>query len=234
MIHSTLHSTSRRWHNALLIAGCAFTLIRAYSANAQADVGSAPPLTLRALLDSVRANHPMVRAGERRVLAAQGSRITARAFGNPIVSYQVYQTPFPGGRPLPDMQREAMTTATFPLAGPLSTYRTDWQQDSLFEIGRSDDEIDLARMGYKVDHDFDGNIVTKAMAGESAHDFGYAVDLALEDGSEISKNKHTPISKKLRELSKDSLTWGLTWPDTPHFELPNWKVFKSKPCSWKP
>ena len=75
------------------------------------------PLSLRALLDSVRINHPMVRAAETLVRAAQGSRMTARAFGNPVISYQVDQTPFPGASSIPGLDREAITTATFPLEG---------------------------------------------------------------------------------------------------------------------
>jgi len=71
-------------------------------------------LTLRALLDSVR-NHPTSLAVESRVRAAQGSRVAAGTFGNPVLSYQVDQTPFPGGRSLVGLEREAMTTATFPL-----------------------------------------------------------------------------------------------------------------------
>ena len=85
------------------------------SVRAQVSDAPARQLTLRALLDSVRASHPLVAAAESRVRAAEGSRVTARALGNPVLSYQVDQTPFPGGRPLRDMEREAMTTATFPL-----------------------------------------------------------------------------------------------------------------------
>jgi cobalt-zinc-cadmium efflux system outer membrane protein len=72
-------------------------------------------LTLRDLLDSVQASHPTLLAAQSRVRAAEGSRATARAFGNPMIAYQVDQTPFPGGKPLPGMDREAMTTATLPL-----------------------------------------------------------------------------------------------------------------------
>src|ERR1051325_6907108 len=63
----------------------------------------APPanvLTLRGLLDSVQAGHPMTSAAESRVRAARGSRVTAGAFGNPTLSYQVEGTPFPGERPI--------------------------------------------------------------------------------------------------------------------------------------
>jgi outer membrane protein, heavy metal efflux system len=90
-------------------------------------LGSAPPirgqsagsaqtvLTLKAVLDSVRANHPSVLAADSRVRAAEGSRVTAKALSNPILGYQVDQTPFPGGRPIVGMEREAMATATLPL-----------------------------------------------------------------------------------------------------------------------
>ncbi|MGH7616961.1 MAG: TolC family protein [Gemmatimonadaceae bacterium] len=91
---------------------CAFVLATACAQNA----GAQRPLTLRALLDSVRTTHPAMRAADNRVRAAEGSRATARTFGNPVLGYQVDQTPLPGGRPLPgDMEREAMTTATLPL-----------------------------------------------------------------------------------------------------------------------
>ena len=71
-------------------------------------------LTLRALLDSVQ-NHPSSLAADSRVRAARGSRVTAGTFGNPMLSYLVDQTPFPGGQPLVGMEREATTTATLPL-----------------------------------------------------------------------------------------------------------------------
>ena len=41
--------------------------------------------------------------------------MTAGTVGNPMIAYQVDQTPFPGGRPLAGLEREAMTTATLPL-----------------------------------------------------------------------------------------------------------------------
>lgn len=72
-------------------------------------------LTLRAVLDSVRSGHPLVRAAEARLRAARGSRTTAGALGNPFLSYQVDNTPFPVGSPISGLDREAMTTATLPL-----------------------------------------------------------------------------------------------------------------------
>jgi cobalt-zinc-cadmium efflux system outer membrane protein len=97
-----------------LITAFASLLVAAPSAWGQG--ASAPPaLTLRALLDSVRTNHPGVRATDARIRAAEGSRVTAGTLSNPVLGYQVDQTPFPGSRPLAGMEREAMTTATVPL-----------------------------------------------------------------------------------------------------------------------
>lgn len=73
------------------------------------------PLTLGQLLDSIRASHPLVAAASARVRAARGARTTAGTLGNPMLSYQVDNTPFPGGRPIDGLDREAMTTATLPL-----------------------------------------------------------------------------------------------------------------------
>jgi cobalt-zinc-cadmium efflux system outer membrane protein len=72
-------------------------------------------VTLRMLLDSVRASHPLVAAADARVRAARGSRTTAGTLGNPVLSYQVDNTPFPGGGATAGLDREAMTTATLPL-----------------------------------------------------------------------------------------------------------------------
>jgi outer membrane protein, heavy metal efflux system len=109
-----IHNLARGERTSLIVG---LVMLVGFAPPARAQIaGSAPPvLTLRALLDSVRSNHPSLRAAESRVRAAEGSRTTARAFGNPIIGYQVDQTPFPGGRPLPGMDREAMTTATLPL-----------------------------------------------------------------------------------------------------------------------
>ena len=103
-------SVRHRW------AAVPLLLLTALVRPLSAQVPDAPRtvLTLRALLDSVR-NHPSSLAADSRVRAAQGSRVTARTFGNPVLSYQVDQTPFPGGQALVGMEREAVTTATLPL-----------------------------------------------------------------------------------------------------------------------
>jgi len=86
---------------------------------AQKSAGAtAPVLTLGQLLDTLLAQHPRIGAARARVRAAQGGRTTAGAFGNPIVAYEVDDTPFPGGGSLPlGLEREAMTTITLPLEG---------------------------------------------------------------------------------------------------------------------
>ena len=73
-----------------------------------------PPLTLRAVLDSVAARYPLVLAAQARLRAARGSRVTAGAFGNPIVSYQDDRPPARSA-PIPGVDRERTTTVTLPL-----------------------------------------------------------------------------------------------------------------------
>jgi len=75
---------------------------------------TASPLTLWAVLDSVSSQHPLVEAAAARVRAARGARATAGAFGNPMLTYQVENAPWPG-QPAPPMERETMLTATLPL-----------------------------------------------------------------------------------------------------------------------
>jgi cobalt-zinc-cadmium efflux system outer membrane protein len=72
-------------------------------------------LTLPDLLDSALSRHPLAEAARARVRAARGARTTARAFGNPVLSYDVENAPFPGGDPVRGMERESMTTAMLPL-----------------------------------------------------------------------------------------------------------------------
>ena len=72
------------------------------------------PLTLGDVLVAVRTTYPLVQAAAARIDAARGSRISAGAFSNPILQYQVDDTPIPGRGPIP-MDREAMTTAMIPL-----------------------------------------------------------------------------------------------------------------------
>lgn len=81
----------------------------------QAGPGAAATLTLGALLDSVRSNYPEIRAANSRVSAAEAARMTSRAFGNPVLSYDVDQAQLPGRQPLVGMSRQTFITASVPL-----------------------------------------------------------------------------------------------------------------------
>lgn len=72
-------------------------------------------LTLRAVLARALTRYPAIDAAQARIRAARGSRVTAGTLGNPVLSYEVDNTPFPGGSTIPGLDREAMTMATLPL-----------------------------------------------------------------------------------------------------------------------
>jgi outer membrane protein, heavy metal efflux system len=89
----------------------------------QSSLGGAPaarrsgssPLTLRALLDAVRDDHPAIQSARARTRAAEGMRVTAGRIGNPMLSYQVENTTFPVARSVVGIDRETMAMATLPL-----------------------------------------------------------------------------------------------------------------------
>ena len=72
-------------------------------------------LTLRTVLERALTRYPVIDAAQARIRAARGSRVTAGTLGNPVLSYEVDNTPFPGGSTIPGLDREAMTMATLPL-----------------------------------------------------------------------------------------------------------------------
>lgn len=61
-----------------------------------------------------------------------------------------------------------------------------------------------------------GQIVTKAKAGESAHNYGLACDITSEDGWD-SPSAHA-IHRIAAEMGFGTIAW-----DTPHVEWPNWR-----------
>ncbi|MBI2795292.1 MAG: TolC family protein [Gemmatimonadetes bacterium] len=71
------------------------------------------PLTLRQVFD-LAASQPLLQAARARVRAAGGSRATAGAFGNPVLSYQVENAPL-SANTAPSVDREVTTTALLPL-----------------------------------------------------------------------------------------------------------------------
>lgn len=98
--------------SALLVVAMPYTRLSSQSAQSS----SAPVVTLRAVLDSVRLRSPMLDAARSRARVARGARTTASAFENPMLAYQVENAPFPGGRPLTGLIAEHRTTASVPLA----------------------------------------------------------------------------------------------------------------------
>lgn len=73
-------------------------------------------LSLQTVFDSVVARFPSLEAARDRARAARGGLLMARTFENPVVNYQVENTPFPNVTPAQPMEREAMLTVSLPLA----------------------------------------------------------------------------------------------------------------------
>src|SRR4051812_22230713 len=101
----------RRRHCLVVARATLLTLTAGHIATAPASaaqtgqqVANAQTLTLHDVLDSALARHPLADAARARVRAARGARTTARAFGNPMLSYDVENAPFPGGNPISGVQ----------------------------------------------------------------------------------------------------------------------------------
>lgn len=81
-----------------------------------------------------------------------------------------------------------------------------------------------------------GKVVTNAQAGSSAHNFGYAADLAplATDGKTIDWNAPKEIWKRMADIAIEmGLTAGFyfhTIFDAPHIESPKWKIVQAQ---WK-
>ena len=91
----------------------------ALRAQAAADRSSQAPLpiSLQAVMDSVRLRSPLLDAARARARVARGARTTAGALENPMLMYQLENAPFrPGGRLAMGMMPEYMTSASLPLA----------------------------------------------------------------------------------------------------------------------
>ena len=73
------------------------------------------PLTLAMVLKSASRAHPLAIAAEGRLQAARGSRSTAGTIANPVLTYQVENTPFPGRAGSAGLERETFASATLPL-----------------------------------------------------------------------------------------------------------------------
>lgn len=112
-----LFSQVRRAVETVITSGCIVTclVLLAAHAGAQPVSDGRVAITLQAVLDSVRLRHPLTEATNARVRAARGNRLTAGALGNPILSYEVENAPFPGRALVGNMARENMTRAILPL-----------------------------------------------------------------------------------------------------------------------
>lgn len=93
------------------------------------------------------------------------------------------------------------------------TLRSDLEQDALYAQGRTKP----------------GHIVTRARAGQSAHQYGLAIDIVPMINGKPDWHGEDPIWATVGELGQQA---GLVWlgaknssfPEEPHFELPNWQV----------
>lgn len=80
-----------------------------------------------------------------------------------------------------------------------------------------------------------GKVVSNAKPGQSAHNFGYAVDLwPLKADGDFDWGAKVDLFKKMGAIAAElGLTWGGTFRtlyDAPHVESPNWKRQQAR---WK-
>ena len=73
-----------------------------------------------------------------------------------------------------------------------------------------------------------GKVVTKAQGGQSAHNFGLAVDLVPVKNNDLWWDAPKDLWKEAADIARDmGLVPGFYFRsifDAPHFEDPNWKV----------
>lgn len=84
-------------------------------ANWSAFDSDSSALGLMEVLRRATNQHPLIEAARARVAAAAGARRTAGTLPNPIFTYSVENTGFPGRRAPPGLERETQTYATLPL-----------------------------------------------------------------------------------------------------------------------
>ncbi len=106
-------------------------------------------ITLGAVLDSVRLGHPLGEAARALVRAARGSRTTAGALGNPVLSYNVENAPFPGRELVGHMQRENMTTLMLPLESAVQRFPRARRADA--ELRAAEADANAARQRLALD-----------------------------------------------------------------------------------
>ena len=117
----------------------------------------------------------------------------------------------PQVRPLVDTFLASCSVANFDVI-VTCTLRSNDEQTALYAQGRTSS----------------GHIVTNARAGQSAHNYGLAIDIVPVVNGKPDWNGSDPIWDQIGELG---VAAGLTWlgsphssfPEKPHFELSNWK-----------
>ncbi len=101
---------------AWLIFACASSASSQTTSPTPARASAPRAFTLDSVLARVAAFHPLSAAAADRVEGARGARTTARALGNPMLSWQEENGAFPGRMAPPGMTREISTFAMIPLA----------------------------------------------------------------------------------------------------------------------
>jgi cobalt-zinc-cadmium efflux system outer membrane protein len=141
----------------LLLGIVARVCVPVASALAQGPAAAGGSLDLRAVLDSVVATHPAIRAAQARLRAATGSRQTAGQYANPVLAFGVDNTAFPGGQSLQGTDREVMTTLTIPLEPLYQRGRRTRQADAQVRAAAADAQgmaqtvaLDASRAFYRV------------------------------------------------------------------------------------
>lgn len=92
------------------------------------------------------------------------------------------------------------------------TLRTGAEQTALYAQGRT----------------APGHIVTRAKAGQSAHNYGLAIDVVPMVNGKPDWSGADPVWQTMGKLGQAAgLTWlgahGSSFPEDPHFELPDWR-----------
>jgi peptidoglycan LD-endopeptidase CwlK len=118
----------------------------------------------------------------------------------------------PEVRPMVDAFLAACAAAGVDLLVTCTTRSND-EQDALYAQGRASP----------------GHIVTNAKAGQSAHNYGLALDIVPMVNGKPDWNGQDPVWAQVGDLGQAAgLTWlgalGSTFPEKPHFEHPQWRT----------
>ena len=95
------------------------------------------------------------------------------------------------------------------------TARTNLEQAALYAQGRT----------------APGHIVTNAQPGQSAHNYGLAIDVVPIVNGKCVWDDSNPIWAQVGKIGVDrGLVWlgsaGSSFKESPHFQMPNWESFK--------